>query len=76
MYVPRVRSKEPPTERRAVLWLGIISVLATSCVTAGVSNFRHGSDWSGWLAVIIGLGLYVWSGLYAWSVVARARRGR
>jgi hypothetical protein len=48
----RERSKVPV--RHLILW-----PLAVVFIAPGISTLRHDADWSGWLALAIGLGILV-----------------
>jgi hypothetical protein len=54
-----MRSEEPAA-RAKVTWRHLILLpLAAAFLSVGISNARHGPDWSGWLVLALGLGALV-----------------
>jgi hypothetical protein len=50
-------SSEKSPARSKVTWRHLVLLpLAAGLVAVGVSNLRHGVDWSGWLVLALGLG--------------------
>jgi hypothetical protein len=51
---------EEPITRTKVTWRHLILLpIAAGFLAVGVSNVRHGPDWSGWLVLALGLGALV-----------------
>ena len=49
-------SSEESPARSKVTWRHLLLPVAAVFLAVGVSDFRHGPDWSGWLVLALGLG--------------------